>query len=183
MKSQTISDSTIQNLGIMSTEFHYLCGPMSNIPGFNIPRFLTVAEKLRAKGVNLISPAEMAKNVKHRERYLASDGTDPDLVTTGKQGQDELRDDLLVVVNPNCVGLICLEGWAASRGAKAETYVAEALGLPLFGYLDDGPSFTLVQFNREDALCGDEIRSIRESNTWSLNAHRRRFKINKREGD
>lgn len=174
------------SLADRSREYHYLCGPMSYIPSFNIPRFLQVAEKLRGVGyMNIISPAEQSKNVKYRARYLASDGCDPLLVTDGKQGQDELRDDLRIVIDPNCVGVICLEGWAKSRGGKAETYVAEALGLPLFGYLDDGEGFTLVQFDREDFICGEEIQRIRETvKEWSVEPHHRRFMpINPREGD
>ena len=175
LDSRRAADQQIPALADPSREYHYLCGPMSWIPGFNIPRFLQVAEKLRKVGsMNIISPAEQAKNVEHRERYLASDGCDPDLVTDGKQGQDELRDDLRIVIDPNCIGVICLEGWAKSRGGRAEAYIAEALGLPLYGYLDDGDGFTLVQFDREDFLCGEELKRIRESiQKWSVDPHHR----------
>ena len=37
----------------------YLCGPMSNVPHFNFPRFDAAAELLRERGHHVVSPAEL----------------------------------------------------------------------------------------------------------------------------
>ena len=99
----------------------YLAGPMRNIQNFNFPAFDLAAERLRAQGYEVFSPADH-----DREVYGEQIETDP----TGFDIRDALRADTgWICRHADAVAL--LPGWQASMGARAESALAEALGLTL----------------------------------------------------
>jgi hypothetical protein len=142
--------------GDVLRDYWYLCGPMSNKPKFNIPRMIEVANRLRSNGFNIVNPAELNRNLQLRERYLASeDGSDFELTTKGPQGIAELLEDLKYVSSERCVGLICIEGWEQSSGARVETCFAQEIDKELLRYDDTGRGtapFTLSNLDRDKAL-------------------------------
>ena len=83
----------------------YLAGPMSGKAGFNYPRFQEVAEALRSRHYDIVSPHEM------------HDGD------TSQSWEWYLRKDLTIMLE--CDGLILLEDWEESRGARLELFVAD----------------------------------------------------------
>ena len=87
---------------------YYLSGPMSGYPDFNIPAFNDAAAKLRAKGLQVISPPEI-------------DGS------TDKTWDQYLRQDLKALLD--CHHIVLMPGWQESRGAKLEHAVAVGLGM------------------------------------------------------
>lgn len=97
----------------------YLCGPMSGIPHYNIPAFDAAARALRAKGLTIVSPAELdAPHI--REACLQSrDGKD--VTGHGSWGDFLARD--VKLVSDGIHGLILLPGWERSRGARLEVFV------------------------------------------------------------
>lgn len=111
----------------------YLAGPMRGIPEFNFPAFMAAAARLRADGHEVFNPAE-----KDNEKY----GTD---ISKGNhEGREDvaasqhgfsLREALAADLAWICAeadAIALLPGWFQSKGAKAEFYTAEALGIRTF---------------------------------------------------
>lgn len=128
----------------VSIPYFYLCGGMTGIPQFNFPAFDAAAAKTRGWGMNICNPAEL-ENERERAECMANE--------TGENEGDEwencLQRDLPIVWDKNCVGVICIDGWEHSQGARLETYVANAMGKPLYKLLDFG---LLVIDSRRKAL-------------------------------
>lgn len=89
----------------------YLAGPMTGHPEHNIPAFTEAAKDIRARGYEVVSPAEGVED------------------QSEKSWEDWMRRDIAMLVT--CDGLACLPGWQNSRGASLETFIATALGMPL----------------------------------------------------
>lgn len=87
----------------------YIAGPMTGLPQFNYPAFNAVAEQLRAKGVEVLNPAENVCSL-----------DDP-------TWQDWMRLGLAQLIQ--CDEILLLPNWEASRGAVLERQVAEQLGM------------------------------------------------------
>jgi len=88
----------------------YVSGPMSGIKGFNFDAFFEAAERLRAKGHDVVNPAEL------------DDGN------TSMPWNHYLRRDLLLMLD--CEAVALLPGWEGSMGARLERYVARRLWMP-----------------------------------------------------
>lgn len=86
----------------------YISGPMSGLPECNYPAFYHAADVLRDHGYLVTNPAEYGSNGKH---YV-----------------DLLRDDLKAMLD--CHGVVMLEGWWESAGARTEVQVAGLLRMP-----------------------------------------------------
>ena len=93
----------------------YIAGPMTGYPGFNFPAFHAAARVLRAQGHDAVSPAEQ----------FGGNTTLPYQVYTRHDAE------LILTVE----GIVLLDGWGKSTGAKTETALGLWLGLPFF-YLD-----------------------------------------------
>lgn len=93
------------------TPILYIAGPMSGLPGNNLPAFFDAEEKLRAAGYNrILNPA----------RAVCPDDSEWDVW---------MRSGIEMVLRSEAVAL--LPGSQNSRGARLERYVAEALGMPV----------------------------------------------------
>lgn len=86
----------------------YVAGPMSGLPELNFPAFHQAAAALRARGFEVVNPAEI--NVDPTAGWLAC-----------------MRADIAQLIT--CDGLAMLSGWEKSRGAKVEYELARGLGL------------------------------------------------------
>lgn len=152
----------------LSKPYHYLGGPMTGIPQFNFPRFLSVAQKLREADYHIANPAELDDPDKFERSFTSPDGDDQTLVTYSEGGKDLLRRDVNIVMDPNCVGIICLEGWEDSTGALIETFIADRFGKETLLYFDrDDGKFDLMPFDRDDSLRA-HIHAIQKSITDSI---------------
>lgn len=96
----------------------YLAGPMSGIPQFNYPLFDKAAARLRERGFEIVSPAEL-DDPETRARALAS----PDGKDTGPHSWGDFLARDVKIVADQVQGVILLPGWYRSRGAKLEAYV------------------------------------------------------------
>jgi hypothetical protein len=103
---------------------YYLSGPMAGYPELNFPAFDEAAEDLRAAGISIISPAEIAidKEEPSNEDYLAND---------------------FAVMAAQCEGIILLKGWPRSVGARAELEIALTLKWPVYYY----ENYLLINMN------------------------------------
>lgn len=117
----------------------YVAGPMTGKPQFNYPTFDEVAEYLRMEGYDVRSPAEM-DDPHIREAALRSpDGDfrqfDEDLRRRGHEPEtwgDFLSRDVKLIAD-EVDGVVLLEGWEQSRGARLEAFVCLQVQKPVFG--------------------------------------------------
>lgn len=86
----------------------YLSGPMTGLPEFNFPAFHAAAAKIRAHGHDVFNPAES-------------------VVDASGTWEEFMRHDLKALCD--CDTIAILPGWATSRGAHLEVYVAHQLGI------------------------------------------------------
>jgi len=166
---------TVSQSGNPDQDFFYLGGPMTGIPQFNFPRFFEVAKTLRAKGYNIISPAECDDPDTEKAAMESPDGAPGSGSANGEAWEDFLSRDVILCALPKCVGGIFLEGWHRSSGANVESFVLDRLKKPVFEYqeLDGGP--VLVQVQRDERLhvlhsIDDDRKKIEEYETYGQTA-------------
>lgn len=151
---QTLHDTpVVEGGGDTTRAFYYLAGPMSGCPGFNFKKFNELANAMREADLNIVNPAELDEEQVRLALTMSPDGTNAE---HDAMWADCLRRDLEIVTHPNCVGVVMMDGWEHSTGARLETYVAAALGLETlkFVYKQRGcfGSFDLVSVSRSEEL-------------------------------
>ncbi len=106
----------------------YLAGPMRGVKDFNYPAFHAAAEKLRADGHFVFSPAEHDQKVYGKD--ISNPAGDPRIAAEqhGFDIRSALADDCDFICR-HADALYLLPGWERSRGAKAERAIAKALSL------------------------------------------------------
>lgn len=92
----------------------YVAGPMTGLPEFNFPAFARAAGHLRAKGFEVVNPAELVGS---------SNPDDPSFLPWAECLKRDLKELL------TCDGIATLSGWSHSKGARLEVHVAQQLGL------------------------------------------------------
>lgn len=88
----------------------YIAGPMTGLPDFNYPAFNEAERKLRAAGHEPLNPARRG-------------------IRPGWTYGDYLRHAIRDVLLADAIAV--LSGWAHSRGARLETDIGHALGIPV----------------------------------------------------
>lgn len=102
----------------------YLAGPMTGYKDLNHPMFDRIAAALRAEGYEVVSPAEM-------DREIGIDASAANPYANLKGDPTEImRMDLRHVLD--CDGIAMLPGWIDSSGARLERVVAESTGRKVF---------------------------------------------------
>jgi hypothetical protein len=91
----------------------YVAGPMRGRPNNNEDEFKYVTGGLRAMGFDVVSPLEVCADM-----------------PKGLEPEDYLRRDIAALVT--CDGIVLLDGWHDSVGARAEAGVALACGLKFY---------------------------------------------------
>lgn len=110
--------------------YYYLAGPMRGYDEFNFPAFRAHAAQLRAGGFEIVSPAE--KDEKDGFDWSGSKGTEEELAEAAFDISKTLSDDILLIANPRCLGVIAMERWEDSSGAKVEVAFAFATGRKVY---------------------------------------------------
>jgi hypothetical protein len=109
----------------------YLAGPMRGIPDFNFPAFDRAAERLRAQGWEVFSPADHDREVNGHE--IEANPTGDEEIARQKTGfniREALKADTSWICR-QADAIALLPGYENSLGAKAELALAMALGLTL----------------------------------------------------
>lgn len=111
----------------------YVAGPMTGIPQFNYPAFVDLANALRQRGYDVVSPAELDDPSDKAAALASPDGAMLQYSEgTGKTWGDFLARDVKLLADDGIEAVVVLPGWEQSRGARLETFVANALcGLPV----------------------------------------------------
>jgi hypothetical protein len=122
----------------------YLAGPMSGIPQFNYPEFHRIAKELREAGYNIISPVEEDSPELQATLMASKDGlvnglqhVDTKAKVEGESWGDILARDVQTIFN-RCDGVVVMQDWGKSRGARLEVFVANLAGRSLFVYEGKG---------------------------------------------
>lgn len=109
---------------------------MTGIPHFNFPEFEEAAETLRHydKKHEFLSPAELDSAESRIAAELNNEG-DPVLYEqmTGETWGDLLSRDVKLIAD-KADGVVVLDGWEDSKGARLEVFVAATAGKPIYGF-------------------------------------------------
>lgn len=107
----------------------YLAGPMRGYAAFNFPAFDFAAERLRAQGFEVFSPAERDRDVHGDAIEKNETGNEDEAASNvGFSLREALEADWVWIArNANIVAL--MPGWEKSEGAQSEKQCARALGL------------------------------------------------------
>ena len=116
---------------------YYLAGPMSWVPQFNIPAFDRATKELRANGYEIFSPAELDSDEVRAAALKSKDG-DPADVTSIETWGDMLARDVKLIADECDGGVVFLDGWERSRGARLEAFVGILCGRTFWRYLAGG---------------------------------------------
>ena len=112
----------------------YLAGPMSGVPQFNIPAFDEAAVYLRSEhGVYVVSPAELDRTEVRRACLMSPDGKMTAETGGGETWGDFLARDVRLIAD-HCAGVVLMNGWEKSRGARLEAFVGLLTGKKFFRY-------------------------------------------------
>ncbi len=136
----------------------YLAGPMTGIPQFNFPAFMTATEALRNNGFEIISPAEMDDEEDKGAALSSPDGASGSGTlgdgADAKTWGDFLARDVKLIADV-CTGIIFLDGWEKSRGARLEAFVGLLNGAQFARYIRGGiiedmsPNQVLTKISRQ----------------------------------
>lgn len=102
----------------------YLAGPMTGLPQFNFPAFDAASENLRARGFEVVSPAELDDP---EDRVLALASSDGRLKDVTKSWGQFLGRDIIIIMDGGIEAIFVLPGWQRSSGARLETFVGRAI--------------------------------------------------------
>ena len=112
----------------------YIAGPMTGIPQFNFPAFEAAVVALRAAGRAVTSPHENDTPAVQAAAWASPDGKlDHNGQVAGETWGDMLARDVKIVAD-ECSGVVLLDGWQDSRGAKLEAFVAVLCGHPVYRF-------------------------------------------------
>lgn len=135
----------------------YIAGPMSGIPQFNIPKFFRVASILKENGFYPVNPAELDGDSGLLVASLKNLTGDPTKTEGFSNGFDEtvwaqvLGRDVELVLS-KVEGIVLLEGWQKSKGARIEAFCALTQGLHFYLWQDDDLHKEEADYVRQELL-------------------------------
>ena len=121
----------------------YIAGPMRGKKWFNFPDFDWAKECLMRAGWEVISPADLDREIGFDVKSLPPDTDWSDVSKLGFDLRTAIQRDVAAICQ--CDAIFMLHGWSESRGAKAEKAVAEWLGLMVFYQVDGYPKVSEVE--------------------------------------
>jgi Domain of unknown function (DUF6378)/Domain of unknown function (DUF4406) len=143
----------------------YIAGPMRGYPRYNFDAFDAAQADLVKRGYEVISPAQMDRDV----------GFDPDCKEVSQTFLDEaMCRDIEAIKKADGVAL--LPGWERSTGAQAEMWLARWRHIPVFLYpamirLEDedvlAEAFRLTSGDRQNAYGPPDQDFQRTATMWS----------------
>ena len=122
----------------------YIAGPMSGVEEFNFPAFDMAEADLRAKGWNVINPAQMDRDI----------GFDPaiDVADAAFLHDAMIRDTEAIIHRADAIAM--LPGWENSKGAKGEMGLAIWKHIPVYQW----PEMVEIQSEKQPII-SDQMES------------------------
>lgn len=115
----------------------YIAGPMRGIPEFNFPAFLDADTRLQNMGHMTFNPAQKDIDLHGDAIYKGRSGDLREIAHLGFSLRESLGYDLEFICK-QADGIVLLEGWEQSSGARAELATCKALGIPAYRLAYDG---------------------------------------------
>jgi len=131
----------------------YVAGPMRGMPGGNFAAFDEAARVLRAMGHEVFSPAEADRALGVSEEMYEADFAAQDLAGV-------MREDLRQVLDAD--GVVLLDGWDQSSGARLERIVAASTGRRCLRIVD-GLLVDAAPWDHEAIWTGVQVRDFLDS--------------------
>lgn len=135
----------------------YLAGPMTGYPGFNFRTFDAAAKVLRLAGWDVVSPAELDDPETRKVALRSKDGSPESGSTRGETWGDFLARDVKLIADGGIEGIITLDGWRKSKGARLETFIGRLMGIPILKYNNLRP-VTSRELEKAHGLSFDHTR-------------------------
>lgn len=134
----------------------YIAGPMTGIPQFNYPAFEAMAKALRKEGHEVVTPTEMDDDEARAAALASPHGSMDEFNAVSKHTWgDFLSRDVKLLADDGIEGVVVLPGFAKSRGARLETFVARLSHIPILWF--DGHVLRAVpEPSLRKAWLGDE---------------------------
>lgn len=108
----------------------YLAGRMQGIPQMNYPRFAEVATALRKEEIEVINPAEQDSASTQKMALLSKDGNIKDI----EMPYGVIISRCIRAVLQDSTGVIAMDDWWRSKGARMEVNAAITVGKPVYTY-------------------------------------------------
>lgn len=106
----------------------YLSGPITNMPNYNAEAFAEAETALHTLGINAINPIRLSDRVFSTFRAISKEPT----------RHDFMKVDIIELCQ--CDGILMLDGWTKSWGAKWERIIAKhIIDIPVYYSLDQIP--------------------------------------------
>lgn len=128
----------------------YLAGPMSGIPEFNFPAFMSAASILRKGGHEVFNPAEADVEEFGDFSKKCPDGTHEEAAKVNPKItlRYVLKKDLVWICD-NAEAIALLPGWENSKGVSVELALSKALELEI---IELKPYYWLNEFTGETGI-------------------------------
>ncbi|WP_269497258.1 dATP/dGTP pyrophosphohydrolase domain-containing protein [Castellaniella sp. S9] len=119
----------------------YISGPMTGMPDYNYPAFNAAAASLRSAGYDVFNPAQ--------------NGVSPTAAWT-----QHMRVDITALMD--CDGILMLDGWMQSKGARLERHIAVQLDMPVHYEIE-----CLLDASPIEPVVFDFIAHLQRQREWS----------------
>jgi nucleoside 2-deoxyribosyltransferase len=126
----------------------YIAGPMRGYKDYNFPAFHEAARHLRAKGHEVVNPAEMDEAA-----FQTQEEIDKQAKAEGSTKMFMARDLPAML---GCDAVLLLSGWGQSQGACTEAFTAAMSGMPVY---DNERLSDALSIYRLYVIIGEKITS------------------------
>lgn len=134
---------TMRSMGFDLEKKYYLAGPMSGYENYNYPAFADTAAMLRGSGLQIESPHELPWPDGHETMPLEKLWADM-MKKSGKMMR-------------GCDGIILMQGWPASKGARKELSTALVAGWPVWFISETGMIVNMNKIEKEESDEADPV--------------------------
>lgn len=134
----------------------YLSGPMRGYPSFNFPFFDKVGAALQRQGYRVSNPAAHDRLIyPDIESWPGFETGDPEQCPQFNLPNSLIWDFQAIL---DVDGIAMLPGWERSNGARAERFVAEAVGKQTWLVAETLDDFALVHDSRDAMMAFPQIK-------------------------